>query len=126
MLPSTGVRLGLIILGDRLDGLERQGSNPWGSTIFPKNRILKMIVKIPENHRVSKDVYITTPQIEFVIGPYQKSDPLASPDVRNYYSSVWWVDIVPKNLKENEYPWEVEFDSKQEAEDFISLVSLKK
>ena len=41
MLPSTGVRPGLIILGDRLDGLERQGSNPWGSTIFSKNRILK-------------------------------------------------------------------------------------
>jgi len=32
MLLSTGVRRTLIKFGDRVDDLERQGSNPWGST----------------------------------------------------------------------------------------------
>ena len=32
MVDSIGMRRGLIIPGDRSDGLERQGSNPWSTT----------------------------------------------------------------------------------------------
>ena len=33
-VDSIGMRRGLIIPGDRSDGLERQGSNPWSTTKF--------------------------------------------------------------------------------------------
>lgn len=78
------------------------------------------IVKILADYPVGKTIYIRSSLIESVAGPYQRTDLLASPDVQNYYSSIWWVDIVPKNLKENEYPWEVVFNSKQEAEDYVN------
>ena len=61
------------------------------------------IVKILADYPVGKTIYIRSSLIESVAGPYQRTDLLASPDVQNYYSSIWWVDIVPKNLKENEY-----------------------
>jgi hypothetical protein len=36
MVGSIGMRRGLINRGDRSDGLERQGSNPWPTTMLRK------------------------------------------------------------------------------------------
>ena len=46
MVDSIGMRRGLIIPGDRSDGLERQGSNPWSTTKIKLDFVVDIVYNL--------------------------------------------------------------------------------